>query len=122
MTSLYQSEQEIENVVCGFENCTTPAADFHHREHLTVAIWYLQTLSPGEAVERMRSALLRFLDHHDVDRKKYNEEVTVFWVNAIASQLESISRDASLADKCNQVISAVSSTTRTPATRVEVEA
>jgi hypothetical protein len=117
---MYKSEEEIEQLVRDFESCGIPATDFHHREHLVVAVWYLQTLSRAETVSRMRTALLRFLDHHGVDRKKYSEEVTVFWVDAIASHLEGISADASLVDKCNQVIGAlVSSKARTPAAPVE---
>lgn len=130
MSRLYETEAEIEQVVRGFETCTTAKEEFHHREHLTVAVWYLQTLSPRETVGRMRTALLRFLDHHGVDRKKYSEDVTVYWVDAIASHLEGISKDASLVDKCNQVVdifvsskaSGVSSTARTPASRVEAGA
>ena len=124
MTQLYQSEKEIEQVVSGFEACTTAAADFHHPEHLTVAVWYLQTLSRQETVDAIRTALLRFVDHHRVDRKKYSEEVTVFWVDAVASVLEEIGAQASLAEKCNQVIGAlasVSSPTRTPTLRVAGE-
>src|SRR5688572_6785954 len=116
MSRPYESEQEIEQVVRGFETCVTPTADFHHREHLVVAVWYLQTLSPAEAVARMRSALLRFLDHHGEDRKIYSEEITVFWVDAVATHLEEIGAQASLVQKCNQVIGAfVSSTARTSA-------
>ena len=123
MSRFYETEAEIEKVVRGFETCATAKEEFHHREHLTVAVWYLQTLSPREAVDRMRTALVRFLDHHGVDRKKYSEDVTVYWVGAIASHLEGISKDASLVDKCNQVIGAfgVSSTARRPASRVEGE-
>lgn len=120
MSRLYESEPQIEQIVRGFESCTTAKTDFHHCEHLTVAVWYLQTLSRADAVERMRVSLLRFLDHHGVDRKKYSEEVTVFWIDAIANHLEGISADASLVEKCNQVIGALaSSTARTPAARVE---
>lgn len=123
MSRFYETEAEIEQVVRGFETCTTAKEDFHHREHLTVAVWYLQTLSPRETVDRMRAGLLRFLEHHEVDRKKYSEDVTVYWVDAIASHLEGISKDASLLDRCNQVVDAfVSSTARTPASRVEAEA
>ena len=125
MSRFYESEEEIEQVVRGFETCATPAADFHHREHLTVAVWYLQTLSRAETVDAMRAALLRFVDHHGVDPKKYNEEVTVFWVDAIASQLEGIGAEASLVEKCNRIIllcnspkSSVNSTAHTPAAPV----
>lgn len=121
MSRLYESEAEIEQVVREFEACATAAADFHHREHLTVAVWYLQTLSRAETGDMMRSALLRFLDHHGVDRKKYSEEVTVFWVDAIATRLEGIGSDAPLVEKVNQVIGAFSATAHTPAVRVEGE-
>ena len=115
---MYDSDEEIERLVHGFESCTVAAADFHHREHLVVAVWYLQTLSRSEAVARMRSALLRFIDHHGVDPKKYSEEVTVFWVDAIASRLEEMGSETQLVDKTNQIISRFSSTARKPAAPV----
>ena len=129
MSRVYECEEEIEQVVGGFETCRTPADDFHHREHLVVAVWYLQTLSVAEAVARMRSGLLRFLDHHGVDREKYSEEITVFWVDAVAAELKEIGAQASLLEKCNHVITNFSSQTvtgfspptRTPASQVEVE-
>ena len=115
---MYDSEEEIERLVRDFESCAIAAADFHHREHLVVAVWYLQTLSPLEAVARMRAALFRFLDHHGVDRKKYSEQVTAFWVEAIASQLEKMGSETPLVDKTNQIISRFSSTARKPAAPV----
>jgi hypothetical protein len=117
---MYDSDEEIERLVRDFESCAFPAADFHHREHLIVTVWYLQRLSRAETVSRMRTALLRFLDHHGVDRKKYSEEVTVFWVDAVASHLEELGSDARLVDKCDRVLgSFVNSRARTPAARVE---
>ncbi len=101
---MYSSESEIETVVRGFETCETDKTEFKHREHLTVAVWYLQTLEPKAAVERMRTGLLRFLDHHGVAREKYSEEVTVFWVELIAEKLGELGPDASLLDQCNYVL------------------
>jgi hypothetical protein len=122
MSFLYQTEQEIEAVVQGFETCATPGDDFHHREHLVVAVYYLQTLSPSAAVARMRAGLLRFLEHHGEDTQKYSEEVTVFWVEEIARKLEEVGAEVSLLTKCNHVIGAVlNSPARTPAARVEGE-
>jgi hypothetical protein len=117
---MYDSPEEIKRLVRDFESCVIPAAEFHHSEHLAVAVWYLQTLSRAETVARMRSGLLRFLDHHGVDRKKYSEEVTVFWVDAVATHLEGMGSET-LVEKVNQIILSFSSTARTPATRVEDE-
>lgn len=102
---MYSSASEIEAVVRGFETCQTGKTAFKHREHLTVAAWYLQTLDTKAAVERMRTGLLRFLDHHGVAREKYNEEVTVFWIELIATKLGELGADASLVDRCNYILS-----------------
>jgi len=102
--SRYHSEDEIENVVRGFETCTTDKTAFKHREHLTVAVWYMQTLGREAALDRMRAGLLRFLDHHGVDPKKYSEPVTIFWIDRVAQQLDELGPQVSLLEKCNRVI------------------
>jgi hypothetical protein len=102
--SPYQSNIEIENVVRAFETCETGSDDFKHREHLVVAVWYVETLGREAALERMRSALLRFLDHHQVDRKIYSEPVTVFWIEKIAEKMDELGSNVSLVEKCNAII------------------
>ena len=61
---------------------------FNIAEHLVVAVWYLQTMDSEAALDRMRAGLLRFLDHHGGDTKKYSEEITVFWIDTVAEKLE----------------------------------
>lgn len=116
---MYSSEDEIENVVRGFETCQTDKSEFKHRQHLTVAVWYLQTLDTKAAVERMRTSLLRFVDHHGVPREKYSEEVTVFWIELIRQKLNELGGDLSLVEKCNRVVEEFNSPARTPAFRAE---
>lgn len=100
----YESEDEIENVVRAFEACETAADDFHHSEHLAVAVWYLHTMDRDAALDRMRTGLLRFLDHHGVDKGKYSETVTVFYIDKIAEKLDQI--EGSIVEKCNAVLAA----------------
>jgi hypothetical protein len=102
----YQSEGEIENVVRGFETCETGADDFNHPEHLVVAVWYLHTLDRDAALDRMRSGLLRFLDHHEGNTSKYSETITVFWIDKIAEKLNQIGPEISIVEKCNAVFAA----------------
>jgi hypothetical protein len=99
-------EDQIENIVRGFESCETPADDFGHPEHLVVAVWYLHTMDKDAALDRMRSGLLRFLDHHGVDQAKYSEKVTVFWIDKIAEKLQALETNASVVEKCNAVLAA----------------
>src|SRR5829696_6782812 len=101
--SRYQSQTEIESIVRAFESCETGKDDFKHPDHLAVAVWYLETLGREATVERMRSALMRFLDHHGVDKKQYNETMTIFWIDVVAEKLNDM-RGASLVEKCNEVV------------------
>ena len=126
--STYQTDAEIENVVRSFEACETEKDAFKHRDHLTVAIWYVETVGRDAALERMRSSLIRFLDHHGVDRKKYSEPVTVFWIDTVAEKLKELGPEVSLVEKCNAIVrspefqkDAVNLPARTPASRVEAE-
>jgi hypothetical protein len=101
---VYSSEKEIEEVVRGFETCATDKSAFKHQQHLTVAVWYLQTLDTKAAVERMRTGLLRFIDHHGVPREKYSEDVTVLWIELIVEKLAKLAQEAGIVEKCNYVI------------------
>jgi hypothetical protein len=99
----YQSEKEIEAVVKGFENCTIARDEFTHREHLTVAVWYVRA-DPQQALEKMRSGLLRFLNHHGVANTKYKENLTVSWITLIQTTLAELDPDLSLLEVTNVVL------------------
>ena len=104
---MYSSETEIEDVVRGFETCETDKSAFKHLQHITVAVWYLQTMDTTAAVERMRTGLLRFVDHHGVPREKYSEEITLYWIELIRKKLMELAPTASLVDQCNYVINSL---------------
>jgi hypothetical protein len=103
MTQPYKSEAEIEAVVRGFEGCTTDKEAFTHRQHLTVAVWYLRN-SPERALEKMRNGLLRFLSHHQVDPGKYKEDVTVAWMDLTKTTLGKLPAHLSLVEVTNAVL------------------
>ena len=83
MGDYYQTENEIEAVVQGFESCATGKDGFSHHAHLTVAVWYLWNSTPEQALTKMREGLLRFLDHHKVGREVYDETLTAAWVKLL---------------------------------------
>ena len=99
----YQSETEIHTIVRAFEACETDKDAFKHRDHLVVAVWYVETLGREAALERMRSSLMRFLDHHGVDKAVYSETVTVFWIEKVAEKLSELEPQVSLVEKCNTI-------------------
>jgi hypothetical protein len=102
----YRSEADIEYVVRGFERCETGADDFRHPQHLVVATWYVDKMGRDRALDRMRDGLMKFLDHHGVDKGKYSETVTVFWIDKIAAKLDELGSDVSVVEKCNEILSA----------------
>jgi hypothetical protein len=106
MSSFYESDAEINAVVRGFESCKTDKADFKHHDHLTVAVCYVENSTSADANDKMRSGLLRFLDHHQVDQQKYNETITSFWIQVVVLELRKMPLELSLVEKCNRVIDA----------------
>jgi hypothetical protein len=88
MSIQYETFDEIEAIVQGFETCSLSKADFTHRNHLTVAVWYLKYNSSEDAAGLMRAGLWRFIEHHDVPREKYNETITMFWLKAVQAFME----------------------------------
>jgi hypothetical protein len=100
----FKSADEIEEVVRRFEACVFQAGEFKHREHLVVILWYLSKFSETEAAARMREGLYKFLDHHKVDRGKYHETITLFWVRKVRALLAQNERELPLALIANRVI------------------
>ncbi len=83
----YANEAEIEMVVNGFESCSTAADEFKHADHLAVAAWYLRNRSEEAALAKMREGLLHFLTFHGVNKQKYNETITLFWLKLVKASL-----------------------------------
>ena len=104
MPTPYQSDAEIEAVVTGLETCRTAKTDFPHHKHLAVASWYLREGNAEEAFAKMRSSLLRFLEHHNIERSKYKEELTRAWIMLVQSELESLDQNLSFVARTNLVI------------------
>jgi hypothetical protein len=88
-------------VVEGFESCTTAKDDFSHASHLTVAVFYLYNLSEGEATEKMRTSLLRFLNHHGIGTAKFHETLTVFWIKTLRAFMVQLDPEATLLEITN---------------------
>ena len=104
MTMSYESESEIEAIVRAFESCTTGRDEFNHQGHLVVAAWYLHKSTPEAAFDKMRTGLLRFLDHHKVGRAKYNETLTMFWIKVVQNVFQQVEPDVSFLDLTNTIL------------------
>jgi hypothetical protein len=98
----FRSAAEIEILVQKFESCQLSLAEFKHREHLTVALWYLSGLTVREAIERMREGLQRFISHHG--ETGYHETITVFWLKVVRGFLEGTGAARPLPELANELL------------------
>lgn len=77
----FASDEEVLEVVRGFESCALAPDDFNHREHLCVALVYARRFGEREALERTREGIHKFLRHHGIAPESvYHETITVFWL------------------------------------------
>jgi hypothetical protein len=80
------TDAEILTLVDRFERCLLGKEDFHHCDHLTVAVVYLYSADLETAMDRMRSSLKRFAAHHGVTGL-YHETLTRFWLMQVNQRL-----------------------------------
>lgn len=68
--------------LAAFESGDLPPTAFDHRAHVRLA--YVQLVEhPEDALDRLRSGLRAFMDHHGLDPAKYHETLTRAWLLAV---------------------------------------
>lgn len=81
------TDAEILTLVERLERCLLAKDEFHHRDHLAVAVVYLYASDLETSMERMRSSLKRFAAHHGVSGL-YHETLTRFWLLQVEQRLD----------------------------------
>jgi hypothetical protein len=89
-------------LVRGFEDGSLDVAGFHHRQHLIVAAWLLETSTYDTALTRMRKGLHRLLAK--VGKDAYHETVTVFWMRALRHRLTACDRTLPMHQRLREVV------------------
>jgi hypothetical protein len=81
------TDAKILGMVDQFERCLLEKEEFHHRDHLAVAVVYLYASNLETAMDRMRASLKRFAAHHSVTGL-YHETLTRFWLLQVERHLD----------------------------------
>jgi len=81
------TDAEILTLVDRLERCLLAKEEFHHRDHLPVAVVYLYASDLEAAMDRMRASLKRFATHHGVTGL-YHETLTRFWLLQVEQRLD----------------------------------
>ena len=98
----YQEESEIREVVAKFERLEYGLQEFTHTRHVTVASWYLCTLTREEALVHIRVGLQLFIAHHG--RQGYHETITRFWMELLGEFLRNLPEEMSKVEKINRAV------------------
>jgi hypothetical protein len=81
------TDAEILTLVDRLERCLLAKEEFHHRDHLIVAVVYLYASDLEAAMDRMRRSLKGFAAHHGVTWL-YHETLTRFWLQQVERRLD----------------------------------
>ena len=106
-TVFFHSDSEIEAMVDRLEVCDFEKGEFTHTMHLAAAAWYLSLHSPEEALNHMRSALVRLTDKFGVTA--YHETITCFWMRIVHNFLLSQGVESALTTSVNRLASTLGS-------------
>ena len=82
----YKTENEIHEIIDGFESCSIERDSWGHPEHLILAYHYALNNDYETALNKMRHGIFNLLMAFDVDLAKempYHETLTVFWMRSI---------------------------------------
>jgi hypothetical protein len=103
----YQTTAEVERVVAGFTDGTLPHAEWTHRAHLTVALWYATHHEAAEALDLVRAGILRLNAAHDVPTtptRGYHETITRFYMHVVGRFVEQQGGEGDWAERANRLI------------------
>jgi len=99
----FATDEEVAALVRAFENATIPAPEFTHAAHIAVALSYLDSFSPDEALQRMREKIRFFAAHHGVNNL-YHETLTTFWMRLLEHVTSTSEPDLPLWRRINLIV------------------
>jgi len=100
MSKPFKDDNEVSELVRGFEACTIHPAEFKHYQHLTVALWYVANFSYDEATMRVRTGIQNLAAAYG--KTGYHETITLFWL-AIVRKFFARSHSHSIAELANKL-------------------
>lgn len=91
-------DAEIERLLEAFQSLTLPRANWTHRAHLAVGVYYLRHRGPDGALQQMRERLQAYNLACD-DPDGYSETITTTYLKTIAAEISSDGRAVTMAEQ-----------------------
>lgn len=104
----FRTSEEIERLVSAFESCTLPRAEWNHRAHLTVGLWYLAKHEKAQATRLIRENIRKYNHACGIIQTKdsgYHETITLFYVWLVSKYLSG-ARKSSIVELVNELLNA----------------
>jgi hypothetical protein len=86
MTTLPESEEEIDAFVAAFEAGTLPKERWTHGAHLLTGACYVHGLGQTAAIEKMRACVKRYneaVGGKNTETSGYHETITIAWIKLL---------------------------------------
>ena len=99
----FATDSEVAALVRAFESATIPASEFTHAAHIAVALSYLDTFPPEQALDRMRQNIGSFAARHGVTNL-YHETLTTFWMRLLEHVASTSEPDLPLWRRINLIV------------------
>lgn len=103
----FRYASEVESLANRFEALTLTRAEWTHRAHLTVALWYRSRLEHDEALATVRRGILRLnetLGIVSTPTSGYHETITRFYMRMVSAFVESDLADGDWAARANRLL------------------
>jgi hypothetical protein len=103
----WASADEVAHLVARFDDCTLPHEEWTHRAHLTMALWYASHHGPAEALDRMRTGILRLNAAHGVPTtptRGYHETITRFYMHLATHHVREHESEGDWAERANSLV------------------
>jgi hypothetical protein len=88
--ALHENADAVLRLVAAFEKRTLPKAEWTHGAHLTMGFWYAAHFDPEDALDRVRTGILRLNEAHGVvttPTSGYHETITRAYMRLLEAQL-----------------------------------
>jgi hypothetical protein len=105
----FETLGQVRALVDAFERRTLPPAEWNHRAHLVIAIWYLCHHPEVEATERIITGIQRYTLAREIPATAtngYHETLTLFWISIARLFHDECNPEISLLHRVNDFLRA----------------
>jgi hypothetical protein len=98
-------EAYLRSLIAGFEDGSWPVADFHHMQHLAVAVHYLA--EDPEPMDTLRARIMRYnvsQGGENTEDRGYHETITRFWLEVVHAYMAGLPEGLSRVEVTRRVV------------------